>query len=106
MIPVSRLPRPVVPAARAALLVPAGAWLLGLRLGWQELFLAAACCVIALLLAIGFVIGRPTLEGGIDLQPARVSVGTPSAGRLVVRNQARARLRPLSVELPVGAGLG
>lgn len=121
MIPVSRLPRPVVPArladvartggrfvtpvGRAALLVAAGAWLLGLRLGWQELFLAAACCVIALLLAIGFVIGRPTLEVGIDLQPARVSVGTPSAGRLVVRNQARARLRPLSVELPVGAGL-
>jgi uncharacterized protein (DUF58 family) len=91
------------PAGRAAIGVAAGAWLLGLRLGWQELFLVAACCVIALVIAVGFVLGRPSLDISIELDPARVSVGTPAAGRLVATNRSRARLRQLIVEVPVGA---
>ena len=70
----------ITPAGRAALLVAAGAWLLGLRLGWQELFLAAACAAIALVLAIGFVLGRPTLETGLELKPGQGHRG--DAGRL------------------------
>jgi uncharacterized protein (DUF58 family) len=96
--------RVVTPLGRAVILIAIGGWLLGLRLGWQELFLAAACAAIALVLAVGFVLGRPTLDVSIDLHPARVTVGTPAAGRLVAVNHAPARLRPLSVELPVGAG--
>jgi uncharacterized protein (DUF58 family) len=78
------------------------AWVLGVRLGWQELFLVAACCLIALLIAVGFVVGRPSLTIAIELDPARVSVGTPAAGRLVATNSSRARLRALNVEVPVG----
>src|SRR5215467_7025615 len=89
------------PAGRAAAAVAIGSWLLGLRLGWQELFLVAACCTIALLVGVGFVLGRPTLDVSIELDPARVTVGSPAAGRLVAVNRSRARLRPLSVELPV-----
>ncbi len=92
------------PAGRAAIGVAAGAWLLGLRLGWQELFLVAACCAIALVVAVGFVLGRPSLDISIELDPARVSVGSPAAGRLTATNRSRARLRQLSVEVPVGAG--
>src|ERR1700735_1405556 len=69
------------PAGRAALLVAVAAWLLGIRLGWAELVLVAACCVLALLIAVGFVIGRPSLDIAIELDPARVSVGAPAAGR-------------------------
>jgi len=36
--------------------IAVAAWLLGLRLGWQELFLVAACCLIALVIAVGFVL--------------------------------------------------
>jgi len=93
------------PVGRAAAVVAACAWLLGLRLGWQELFLVAACCAIALLVAVGFVLGRPAIDVGIELEPARVTVGSPAVGRLVATNRSRARLRPLSVEVPVGAGL-
>jgi len=95
----------ITPAGRAATAVAIGSWLLGLRLGWQELFLIAACCTIALLVAVGFVLGRPTLDISIELDPARVTVGSPAAGRLVAVNRFRARLRPLSVEVPVGASL-
>jgi uncharacterized protein (DUF58 family) len=96
--------RAITPVGRAAMAVGAGAWLLGLRLGWQELFLVAACCAIALLIAVGFVLGRHGLDISIELDPARVSVGSPAAGRLIATNRSRARLRQLSVEVPVGEG--
>jgi hypothetical protein len=66
LTPATRVVRPawrmLTPAGRAALLVAGAAWILGVRLGWQELFLVAACCAIALLIAVGFVIGRPSLD--------------------------------------------
>jgi uncharacterized protein (DUF58 family) len=108
LTPATRVVRPawrmLTPAGRAALLVAGAAWILGVRLGWQELFLVAACCAIALLIAVGFVIGRPSLDSAIALDPGRVSVATPAAGRLVATNRSRARLRALGVELPVGLG--
>jgi uncharacterized protein (DUF58 family) len=92
------------PAGRGVLVVAVAAWLLGVRLGWQELFLVAACCLIALLIAVGFVIGRPSLDISIELDQPRVGVGVPAAGRVVAANKSRARLRALSVEVPVGVG--
>jgi uncharacterized protein (DUF58 family) len=92
-------------AGRAAIIVCAGSWLLGLRLGWQELFGVAACCAIALLIAIAFVTGRPSLDIEIELDPSRVKAGESAAGRLVAVNRSRARLRKLSVEVPVGESL-
>lgn len=97
-----RVRQVTTPAGRAAVIVMAAAWVLGIRLGWQELFLVAACCLIALLIAVGFVAGRPSLNIAIELNPARVSVGAPAAGRLVATNSSRARLRALNVEVPVG----
>jgi uncharacterized protein (DUF58 family) len=99
-----RILRVTTPAGRGVLVVAAAAWLLGIQLGWQELFLVAACCLIALLIAVGFVVGRPSLEIGIELDQARVSVGATATGRLVAANKSRARLRALSVEVPVGVG--
>ncbi|HEY6790830.1 MAG TPA: DUF58 domain-containing protein [Trebonia sp.] len=107
--PALRLARQVTractPAGRAVIAACLGCWLLGLRLGWEELFLVAACCGIALVIAVAFVIGRPSLDISLELDPSRVTVGTPAAGRMAATNRSRARLRPLSVELPVGAGL-
>ena len=110
LAPALRAARPVMrsvwqvttPAGRAAVIVMVAAWVLGVRLGWQELFLVAACCLIALLIAVGFVAARPGLSTAIELDPARVSVGAPAAGRLVATNSSRARLRALNVEVPVG----
>jgi uncharacterized protein (DUF58 family) len=99
-----RVLRVTTPAGRGVLVVAVAAWLLGVQLGWQELFLVAACCLIALVIAVGFVIGRPSLNIRIELDQARVGVGTPATGRLVAANKSRARLRALSVEVPVGEG--
>lgn len=92
-------------AGRAAIIVCVASWLLGLRLGWQELFLVTACCAIALLIAVAFVIGRPSLDIEIELDPSRVKAGESAAGRLVASNRSRARLRKLNVEVPVGESL-
>ncbi|HEY3881293.1 MAG TPA: DUF58 domain-containing protein, partial [Trebonia sp.] len=106
LAPLARGLRPawglLTPAGRGTLVIAVATWLLGVQLGWQELFLVAACCAIALLIAGGFVIGRPSLDVAIELEPARVSVGTPAAGRLVATNRSRSRLRALNVEVPVG----
>jgi uncharacterized protein (DUF58 family) len=96
--------RVTTPAGRGALVVAAAAWLIGVRLGWQELFLVAACCLIALLIAVGFVIGRPSLDISIKLDAARVAVGAVATGRVEAVNRSRARLRALGVEVPVGVG--
>ena len=78
----------------------------GLRLGWQELFLVAACCLITLLIAVGFVVGRPCLDISIELDPARVSVGRPRPAGLSRTTGRGHGCAPLSVEVPVGAGPG
>jgi uncharacterized protein (DUF58 family) len=96
--------RMLTPAGRGTLFVAVAAWTAGTQLGWQELFLVAACCAIALLIAVAFVVGRPALDISIELDPARVSVGAPASGRLIATNKSKARLRALGVEVPVGLG--
>src|ERR1700677_4370444 len=89
------------PAGRGVLVVAVAAWLLGVRLGWQEQFLVAACSLLALLIAAVFVCGRPALDNSIELYQPRVGVGVPATGRVVAANRSRARLRALGVEVPV-----
>src|SRR5512146_1114952 len=96
--------RVTTPAGRGVLIAAVPAWLLGFQLGWKELFLVAACCLIALAIAVCFVIGRPSLHVTIQLEQARVAIGTAAAGRVVAVNRSRVRLRPLGVEVPVGLG--
>jgi uncharacterized protein (DUF58 family) len=80
-------------------------WFLGWRLGWVELFFAATVCLLVLLFAIPFVLGKNALEADIELNPVRLFVGTPAAGRLVVRNVSKRRLFPVQVDLRVGAAV-
>jgi uncharacterized protein (DUF58 family) len=80
------------------------AWVLGWRLGWKELVLVAAACLIVLVLSAVFLLGRALLRVEVELEPRRVVVGTPAAGRVTITNASRRRLLPLRVEVPVGAG--
>lgn len=80
------------------------AWLLGWRLGWKELMLIAAACLIVLVLSAIYLVGRAFLRIDLDLEPRRVVVGSPAAGRIGVTNASRRRLLPLQVEIPVGIG--
>lgn len=95
----------LTPLGRGVLLAGVVAWVAGWRLGWIELFLAAAACLLAVAVSVPFVLGNTVLRSTVEVHPLRVTVGTPTAGRLVVTNSSRRRLLPLQVDLPVGTAV-
>ena len=76
----------------------AAAWLLD----WVELLAIAATLGLALVVAVGFVLGRPKYEVSVDLASARVVVGERAVGELRVRGAAKRPVPANVIELPVG----
>lgn len=81
------------------------AWLVGWRLGWQEFMLAAATCLLLLVIGLAFTFGRLNVDVGVTMSPPRVVVGQPASGALTAHNSSTRRLFALRVELLVGRGL-
>lgn len=75
-----------------------GGWLLG----WLELMVVAAGCLLALTLAVPFVVGRLRLDVDRRLAPDRVSVGEPAIAELTVTNDGGRPVGPRIVEDKVG----
>ncbi len=75
-----------------------GGWLLG----WVELMVVAAGCLIALLVALPFVIGRLALDVERTLQPDRVTVGDKSIAVMRVTNPRRTPIASRTIEEHVG----
>ena len=73
------------PAGRAALFVAVVAWMAGVQLGWQELFLVAACCRSSRCWSRSASSFAASLDLVVELDPARVVVGG-AAGGLVATN--------------------
>ena len=93
--------RPLAPlTAVGVLVVVLGivAYLLGWQLGWIELMVVAAGCLLALLIALPFVIGQMSLDVTRTLDPARVMVGERAVAVLDVHNPGGAQLRPRIIE--------
>lgn len=65
------------------------AYLIGWRLGWTELMVVAAACLIVLALALPFVIGRLALHMERTLEPQRVTTGEPAVGVLRITNNRK-----------------
>lgn len=78
------------------------AWVLGVRLGWQEALVIGFACLVAMVLATVFTLGRALVRVDVGLHPERVIVGNPAAGQVTVTNTARRRLFPIRLELVVG----
>lgn len=106
--------RPVVDRARPVLEVvqPAGwvvlvsgvlAWWAGRRFGWFELVVVALACVVALAIAVAFVVGRSDYRIRLELTKHRVVVGSRAVGRIEVTSTAGRVQLPSEIELPVGA---
>ena len=72
-------------------------WVVGWQLGWVELMVVAAGCLVALLLAVPFVIGRSRLDLARSLHPQRAMVGEPCVARLTARNHSRTAMRAVRV---------
>lgn len=104
--PVWRYVRPVAGTVTrlgwGVLALGLGAWLTGWLLGWVELLIVAAGCLIVLVLCALLTVGRTRLSVRIELSPRRVVAGNPAAGRLIVSNASRTRLLPVLLELPIG----
>lgn len=89
-------------AGRIVLLGAIGCLIVGFWLHWSELVFAGATLAAALLIAVGFSIGRTTYAVTVELNPRRVSVGGRALGRIAVTNNGAKPVLPTRMELPVG----
>lgn len=75
----------------------------GSILGWRELLVIGFVLLTALLIAVGFAIGRSAYAVRLDLALDRVVVGERAVGRIAVTNTSARTLLPARIELPVGS---
>ena len=80
-----------------------GAGLLAAFTQWRELAVLAFACLILLVLAVPFLLGRTAVSVDLRLQPERVAAGESVAAGVVVVNRASTRLVPTTLEVPVGS---
>ncbi|MGN6502315.1 MAG: DUF58 domain-containing protein [Pseudolysinimonas sp.] len=85
----------VIPVALAA----------GYRLGWLELVVVGWACVVLVVVAAVYLVGRSPFTMQLSLPHKRVVVGDPARGRITVTNPRRRRTFGVKVEIPVGRGL-
>ncbi len=93
---------PVTTAGAAVAALAAGSYVAGWRLGWIELLVVAGACLIALLLAIPFVIGRSRLRVERRLSSDRIEVGEHVDVGLHVINEGRTHARRVDLDELIG----
>ncbi|MBS1907158.1 MAG: DUF58 domain-containing protein [Actinobacteria bacterium] len=74
----------------------------GLIWGWAEALAIGGATAAALVLAVGFVLGRAEYRVTVELAAPRVVVGTSAVGRVVVRGAGRRGSASTWIVLPVG----
>lgn len=77
---------PLTGSGWATLVIGVLAYLAGWRFGWIELMIVAAGCLVLLVAALPFVVGRLALEMEREIVPVRVTRGQPADGVLRIRN--------------------
>ena len=82
-----------------------GASYLAILAQWRELAVIAAACLILILLAAPFLLGRTNVDVDLRLEPERVAAGESVAAGVVVKNVASGRLIPTTLEVPVGSSV-
>lgn len=78
---------------------------LGLALGWIEAVIAAAVALVALVLALPFLLGGRAYAIDFELPVDRVVAGSQVIGTLAVTNRARYLELPGRIDVPIGRGL-
>jgi len=92
----------VTPLGWTVLAIGVASWVAAHWLGWRELAIIAAACLIFFIIGALFSIGRMQLAVDLEVTPKRVTVGQPSMAHFELTNTARAPMLALGVELPVG----
>jgi uncharacterized protein (DUF58 family) len=82
-----------------AVVAYAGGWILG----WVELMVVAAGCLLVLAIALPFVIGRLQLDVVRTLEPERVTVGDRAVAVMRVTNPKRTPISSRTIEEHIGS---
>jgi uncharacterized protein (DUF58 family) len=77
----------------------------GYLLNWIELVTFAWACLLLVLIAVIYLIGRNPLSIELSVPHSRVVVGDSATGEVIVTNPRPRRVLGASVEVPVGKGL-
>lgn len=77
----------------------------GYGLAWVELIVIGYAGIALLVVAVIYLVGRTSTTIGLAVPHSRVVVGERAIGELVAGNPGRRRSLPVTVEVPVGAGL-
>ena len=93
---------PVTRIGAATVVLGVVCYLVGWRLGWIELMVATAGCLVALAVAVPFIIGPVNLELTRTVEPDRVMVGEPAGAVLSVVNPGRRRTRAIGIDEVIG----
>ena len=72
---------------------------------WREVAVLALACLLLVVLAAPFLLGRTAVSVDLRLEPERVAAGDSVAAGVVVTNRASSRLVPTTLEVPVGSSL-
>jgi uncharacterized protein (DUF58 family) len=78
------------------------AWVIGWQFGWEELMTLAAACLLMVVAATLFTLGRSSLEVSLGLEPPRVTVGEPAIARVHAHNTGARQILGMVLEVPVG----
>ncbi len=108
-----RLAAPVVRRVWAALKTVTGfgwslvalgvvGWLLAAWFGWQEAGIVAVFCLLLVVMAALFTIGRTAVTIDLTVNPQRVFAGQGAMAAFDLANQSSRPLSPIGVHLPVG----
>ena len=94
---------PFTKTGAAVLILGIGAYLAGWWFGWIELMVLSCGCLVGLLLATPFIIGRQRLTVERTVSPTKVEVGTPALATIRVENPTRSPIVWRVIQERVGA---
>ncbi len=100
-----RIAAVITPLGWVMLAVIPISFIVGYRLGWIELVAVGWACVVLVVVAAVYLIGRSPFTVELTLPHRRVVMGDPARGQIAVLNPKRRRALGVKVEIPVGAGL-
>jgi uncharacterized protein (DUF58 family) len=93
---------PLSRSGLAAVVIGVVAYVAGWQLGWVELMVVAAGCLLALLAAVPFVVSRSRLTLQRTVEPLRVRAGDSATAVLRAVNNHRLPMRGVRVDETVG----
>jgi uncharacterized protein (DUF58 family) len=93
---------PLSRSGLAAVVIGVVAYVAGWRLGWVELMVVAAGCLLALVVAVPFVVSRSRLTLRRTVEPLRVQAGEAANAVLHAVNTHRLPMRGVRVDETVG----